>query len=421
VAQETKCKVMAVVKANAYGHGAVQVARALASENEIDYFGVATLPEALELRKGLEPDTNILVLGPTVQQEWALYSKHKIDIMVDSGEMASELIEWTKDAKECGTLRHAIQAHVMLNTGMSRMGLQAISSSASDVTSLNLSKENSSKNLTDGTPAGSNPKEGPLQKGQQGVAEVYHGVQTSNAAKVIKSLYDTPNDRVKFVGMCTHMSEANKQSSYTEAQFQRFYKCVVAVLEQGVKLPMVHLENSESLLAKLVPSEDKKSMLDMGAIQGYCRTGGAIYGQRNHDYLLPCITLTAQVRHVHIAKKGSPVGYDRTWIAKRDSLIATIAIGFADGYSRYNSNKGSVGIRGKIYNIAGKVCMDMMMVDLGPPDGDGQEVTVGDYAVMYGEGGPSLKDVAELLDTAQSDLTCVLGRRVLRKYVDTAK
>merc|ERR1719191_1500129 len=105
---------------------------------------------------------------------------------------------------------------------------------------------------------------------------------------------------------------------------------------------MIHVENSQALLDECIPNEQVKSLLE-GAdgnyeTQGYCRCGGGMYGQRNFDFLKPCITLKAQVRHVHTAPKGAPVGYDRSWVAPEDVVIATLGIGFADGYMRENSN-----------------------------------------------------------------------------------
>merc|ERR1712232_993813 len=153
------------------------------------------------------------------------------------------------------------------------------------------------------------------------------------------------------------------------------------------------MENSESLLADCIQDEIIEALLRSRSPSesndtsvktiGFARTGGGMYGQRNHDFLRPIVTLKAQVRHVHIVSAGTPVGYDRSWTAKQDTIIATLAIGFADGYSRYNSNRSEVGIRGHRFSIAGKVCMDMMMVDCGPPEGCGSEVQPGDYAVLY--------------------------------------
>ena len=205
---------------------------------------------------------------------------------------------------------------------------------------------------------------------------------------------------------------------------------VAAIRALGVDLPMLHLENSESLLADCIPDAEFKALLrgNPSGVDtvGYARCGGGMYGQRNHGFLRPAITLKAQVRHVHIGEAGVPVGYDRSWTAPEDSVIATVAIGFADGYMRENSNAlncrygkgGSVYINGQQCTIAGKVCMDMIMVNCGPGSSvEGCGIQVGDYAVMYGEGGCPLAEHATNLDTAQSDVTCSLTRRVCKKYV----
>ena len=193
---------------------------------------------------------------------------------------------------------------------------------------------------------------------------------------------------------------------------------------------MIHAENSESLLADCVPDGEFIKLLRGNPpgrphTVGYARSGGGIYGQRAFDYLKPAITLKAQVRHVHVAKKNVPVGYDRAWSAPEDSIIATLAVGFADGYSRENSNAGSygkaakVGVRGQLCDIAGKVCMDMLMVVCcAGSTMDASPVQIGDYAVLYGSGGPSLADHAANLGTALSDVTCDLSQRVQRSYVN---
>merc|ERR1719191_1468545 len=111
---------------------------------------------------------------------------------------------------------------------------------------------------------------------------------------------------------------------------------------------MIHIKNSESVLAELIPTELMNELLHgkdgkEHRTLGYCRCGGGLYGQRNFDFIRPAITLKAQIRHTHIAAKGAPVGYDRSWVAPEDVRIATLGIGFADGYSRSNSNAGAYG------------------------------------------------------------------------------
>merc|ERR1719495_2857957 len=122
-------------------------------------------------------------------------------------------------------------------------------------------------------------------------------------------------------------------------------------------------------------------MLEKYNAKGYCRSGGGMYGQRDHQDLRPVIRVSSQVRHLHDVDAGDAVGYDRTWIAKEKTRIATLSVGFADGYPRDLSNKGVVTIKDKEYPIAGKVCMDMMMVDVGL---DNDEVQVGDRAILLG-------------------------------------
>jgi len=146
--------------------------------------------------------------------------------------------------------------------------------------------------------------------------------------------------------------------------------------------------------------------------------------------LNPVSTLTASVSHVAVLQEGQSVGYDRAYIAPRSVRIATLTIGFADGYPRDLGNgRGKVSIRGEVFPVAGKVCMDMMMVDLGSADdvgSAGANVCVGDRAVLWGpdqdnslEGQIRLQDIAEELNTTQSALTCGLNKvRVQRQYVD---
>lgn len=195
---------------------------------------------------------------------------------------------------------------------------------------------------------------------------------------------------------------------------------------------------------------DPKELLtqDFTDSRGFVRTGGAIYGQRPvfhqikamstlcasvscvnifHSSRSP-LTLHIQVRHVAILKQGESVGYDRAYIAPSDVRIATVTIGFADGYPRELGNGvGKVAIRGSLFPVAGNVCMDMLMVDLGPAqsaDSPGASISVGDTAILWGpendedgDGLVRLQDLAAQLNTTQSALTCGLNKdRVLRQY-----
>ena len=235
----------------------------------------------------------------------------------------------------------------------------------------------------------------------------------------------------EFYGMCTHMAEASSTSDYTNAQIARFKDLLKRVRDAGIRIPTVSTDNSAALLTTNLRHFDPVEILsqpDMNT-RGYVRTGGAIYGQRPAFSQLRSIsTLQAAVRHVAIVAKGDSVGYDRAYVAPTDMRIATLTIGFADGYPRDLGNGvGKVAIRGAVYPIAGNVCMDMLMVELGAADdkeGTGAQVRVGDVAVLWGPLHPSegeglirLQDLAKAIGTTQSELTCGLKTRVLREYV----
>src|SRR5690606_16079229 len=120
---------------------------------------------------------------------------------------------------------------------------------------------------------------------------------------------------------------------------------------------------------------------------------------------------------VQTVEAGEAVSYGRTWTAARPTRIAAVAAGYGDGLPRSLSNRGHVGVGGRLWPIAGRVCMDMLMLDLGDPGGPGAAVRIGDEAVLFGEGGPSAQDVARHADTIAYAVTCGLTARVPRVYV----
>ena len=243
--------------------------------------------------------------------------------------------------------------------------------------------------------------------------------------------YGTAPAPLEFYGMCTHMAEANSESTYTNDQIERFKGLLKRVRDAGISVPTVSTDNSAALLTTTLTHFDPDEILSQpdSATRGYVRTGGAIYGQRPAFPQLRAVsTLKVAVRHVAILRKGESVGYDRTYLAPYDVRIATLTIGFADGYPRELGNGiGMVSIRGETFPLAGNVCMDMIMVDLGPAEdlGVGSEVAVGDVAVLWGpesdeegEGLVRLREIASKLKTTQSAITCGLDRiRVTREYV----
>jgi alanine racemase len=227
---------------------------------------------------------------------------------------------------------------------------------------------------------------------------------------------------VEFFGMCTHMADANALSTYTNDQILRFKSLLKRVRDAGISVPTLSTDNSAALLTTTLTHFDPVELLTQKGMntRGFVRTGGGIYGQRPAFSQLKAVsTLVAAVRHVATVKEGESVGYDRAYIARDEAkLIATLTIGFADGYPRELGNgKGKVSIRNRLYPVAGNVCMDMTMVELGPASQE-TVICVGDVAVLWGDGGVPLVEIAATLNTTQSALTCGLNKtRVLRELV----
>lgn len=166
------------------------------------------------------------------------------------------------------------------------------------------------------------------------------------------------------------MADATSTSTYTQDQMNRFKGLLKRVRGAGISIPTVSTDNSAALLTATLTHFDAKVLLSQpqADTRGFVRTGGGIYGQRPAFKQLRAVsTLLASVRHVAVLKEGESVGYDRAYIAPMNVRIATLTIGFADGYPRDLGNGvGKVAIRGHLFPVAGNVCMDMLMVELGP-------------------------------------------------------
>jgi alanine racemase len=161
--------------------------------------------------------------------------------------------------------------------------------------------------------------------------------------------------------MVTHFADANSISTYTNDQMNRFKKLLNRVRGADISIPTVSTDNSAALLTTNLKHFDPKTLLSQPHVdtRGFVRTGGAIYGQRPAFKQLRAVsTLLASVRHVAVLKEGESVGYDRAYVAPHAVRIATLTIGFADGYPRDLGNGvGKVAIRGHLFPVAGNVCM----------------------------------------------------------------
>lgn len=272
-------------------------------------------------------------------------------------------------------------------------------------------------------------KTNPVSKDDQG--------KRRDTVEILKELVDCEvalDCPIEFYGMCTHMADAsNSTSTFTDSQMNKFKSLLKRMRNAGISVPTISTDNSAALLTTNLThfTTNAKELLAQtdADSRGFVRIGGAIYGQRpSFSQLRAVSTLMASVRHVATLKEGESVGYDRAYVAPMNVRIATLTIGFADGYPRELGNGiGRVSIRGHLFPVTGNVCMDMLMVELGPAGdkhGIGAQVVVGDTAVLWGpddgeegEGHVRLQDLAAILKTTQSALTCGLNKeRVLRQY-----
>lgn len=341
-------KLLAVVKADAYGHGALPVARALEAEG-VGQFAVATIGEGAELRDaGIE--SPVLVFGAPLLDSLPAYVRLGLTATVSSPGVA----EW---AIETAASHGPLRVHVKVDTGMHRLGLR--------------------------------PDE---------------------VAGVLRRLAEAPG--VTTEALWTHLATADGDLDYTREQLAAFHSLTDDL--GGLCPPLTHVANGPMLLRLPEESSRERTLV---------RAGGVLYGMASSRLLRPlaeaaglrhAMRVVTRVVHLQTVEAGESVSYGRTWIARGPRRIATIAAGYADGLPRALSNRGHVGIGGRLFPIAGRVCMDMIMVDLGAPDGPAESVHLGDEAVLFGPDGPDVLDQAEAADTIPYDLTCALAARVNR-------
>lgn len=342
--------VMAIIKADAYGHGARPVARA-AREAGIRHYGVARLPEGIHLRRDGHGG-RILVLGAPAPAQLPRYAEYDLDLTVPSVDIAAAVV---RQASRNAPLR----VHVTVDTGMGRLGL-----------------------APDDVPA------------------------------VMARLADAPG--VRLAGLWTHFATADAPgSSFAQTQLDRFRAVVDAV---DVDVEHVHAANTGALLTIGAPAHAFDASL--------VRSGIALYGlAATPDLsarlnLRPAMRLTARVTHLKTVPAGTPISYGAQWEAPRRTRIATLGIGYGDGYPRRCSGRASVRIGGASCPIVGTICMDMCMVDLGPPnEAPATRVDRGDEAVLFGPAGPTVYDVAQWSDTIPYEILCGVSPRVPRRHV----
>ncbi|MDW7710548.1 MAG: alanine racemase [Deferrisomatales bacterium] len=338
---------MAVVKADAYGHGAVPVARAALGAGA-EWLGVALVEEGADLRRaGIEAP--ILLLGAAFPEEAADAVGAGLTVAVCGRETALAL-----DRAGAAQGRTAA-VHVKVDTGMGRLG-----------------------------------------------------VPPAEAAAYTEWLSGLPHLRVE--GLFSHFSAADEADlSFSRAQLEELLGVRQALAARGLRPPLCHIANTAAVMA--LP----ESHLDL------VRTGIGIYGlhpspetPRTAD-LEPALRLTTRVAHVKDVPAGTPLSYGRTFVARQPSRIATLPVGYGDGYPRLLSNRGQVLIGGRAVPIVGRVCMDLILADATSVP----EARVGDEAVLIGPQGDAsigADELARLVGTIHYEITCNIGKRVPREY-----
>ena len=347
VQEKAGVPVMAVVKADAYGHGAVQIARLL--ENRCAFFGVSSLSEALELRKaGIV--TPILILGhtPTAAFELAVANDIRPSIFSLAGAQAL--------SKEACRQGKTAPFHFAVDTGMSRVGFQVEEAAADDC---------------------------------------------AEATKLPGIFAE---------GLFSHFATADcADLRKAQAQAERFDAFIAMLAARGVHIPLCHLDNSAGLM-------------NFGKHYDMVRSGIVTYGlypsAEVDPGLLPvkpAMTWRSRITHVKTLPAGREISYGGTYVTERPTVVATIPVGYADGYRRSLSGKFYVLIHGKKAPILGRICMDQMMVDVS----DVPDVAIGNKVVLVGEDRGqriTMEEIAEAAGSFHYEFICGIGRRVPRYY-----
>ncbi len=217
-------------------------------------------------------------------------------------------------------------------------------------------------------------------------------------------------------GIFTHFAKADEtDKSFTRLQFDRFMKIVANLEKEGLSIPIKHVSNSAAII------DHPEYNLDL------VRPGIMLYGyypsfevDMNRIHLKPAMTLKAIISNVKDVEKDTGISYGHIYHTERKSKIATVPIGYADGYSRLLSKKAEAFIKGKIVPVVGRICMDQLMLDVT----DVEDVKPGDEIIFFGEGVrgyPSVDEVSEKLGTINYELVCMMGRRLPRVYLRNGK
>jgi len=340
--------ILAVVKANAYGHGMVEVSRRLVKEG-VSYLGVASVDEAVVLREA-KIKAPILILSSILPKEVKYAINYNLTFTVCDEILASELDKIARKANR------KVLAHLKVDTGMGRLG-------------------------------------------------IWHG----EAKGLFEDILGLKN--IILEGVYTHFATADEENtSYTVEQINNFKSLIKELEAKGFKIPYIHAANSAGTILF------KNSHFSM------VRPGLMIYGLYPNEsiskilQLKPALSLKSRIIFLKRTPVGRSISYGATYTTDKDTLIATLPIGYADGLNRGLSNKGEVIVRKRRSPIVGRICMDHTMADVGHVD----KVELGDEVVLIGTQGTeriTAEEIARILGTIPYEVVCWISARVPRVYL----
>ena len=344
----TGVSILAVVKADAYGHGAGPVSLKLESIGA-DYLGVAIPEEGMTLReKGV--NAPILILGGIFQEDAEAILRYSLTPVVFDIDSLRRL---SKAAKK---KRKKARVHLKVDTGMGRLGVP------------------------------------------------FH--LFSAFLKETQKFSD-----IEIEGLLSHFSMTDEEESYTSSQWEKFQQAISLAKEMGVSSRYIHIANSAT---STVFPEYSGNLIRPG-IMLYGSYPSSTFEKRIK--LKPVLTLKTRIHFLKSVPAGSRISYGGTFVTRRESRIATLPIGYADGYSTRLSNQGEVLIRGKRDPVVGKVCMDLIMADVTNVPG----VSKGDEVILIGRQGReqiTADEIAKKIGSIPYEVLCLIGKRVPRIYVD---
>ncbi len=345
-------KILCVVKADAYGHGAVEISKML--DDKADFFGVACIEEAVELKKaGIKKP--VLVLGYIFTGAYDIAVKYDIRIPVFSYESAKALSD------EAVRQNKTVPFHFCIDTGMSRIGFQV----------------------------------------------------NEESADICKKITQLPN--IEAEGLFSHFATADEENlDKSIAQQNKFDRFVDMLKKRDIEIPIKHLNNSAGIM-------NFEKHYDM------CRMGIILYGlYPSHEVdksllsVKPVMSWLSHISHLKTLEAGREISYGGTYVTTKNTVVATIPVGYADGYPRSLSNIGKVIINGKYAPILGRVCMDQFMVDVTDID----DIKIGTKVTLVGKDGDArltMEEVSEAASSFNYELPCRISRRVPRTFYKDGK